>query len=132
MTQQFENCRRIQEVWYELQEENVKNKTSSFNVFQPMYIRNNVPKNLLDSCNSVKSKAEVKLFPCVSETLAYLKKKNEDEGREFHIYVTGSLHLIGSVLSVLDPDLRLAVSQLSGGIRVSATNSTDVVESYSS
>lgn len=132
MTQQLENCRRIQEVWCELQEENVKNKTSSFNVLQQIYIQNNVPKNLLDSWNSVKSKAEVKLFPCVSETLAYLKKKYEDEGCEFHIYVTGSLHLIGSVLSVLDPDLTLAASQLSGGIGVSATNSTHVVENYSS
>lgn len=132
MTQQLEKCRRIQEVWYELQEENVKNKTSSFNVLQPIYIPNNVPKNLLVSCNVIKSKAEMKLFPCVSETLAYLKKKNVDEGREFHIFVTGSLHLIGSVLSVLDPDLTLAASQLSGSIGVSATNITDVVESYSS
>lgn len=132
MTQQLENCRRIQEVWYELQEENVKNKTRSFSVLHPIYIQNNVPKNLLDTCNSVKSKAEVKLFPCVSETLAYLKKKNEDESCEFHIYITGSLHLIGCVLSVLDPDLTLATSQLSDGIGVSATNSTNMVESYSS
>lgn len=132
MTQQLEKCRKIQEIWNELQEENVKNKTNSFNVLQPAYVTNNVPKSLLHSCKSIKSKSEVKLFPCVSETLAYLKKKNRDDGHEFHILVTGSLHLIGSILSVLDPDLTLAVSQLSGSSGISAINSIDVVESYSS
>jgi hypothetical protein len=132
MTQQLEKCRKIQEVWNELQEENVKNKTNFFNVLQPIYISSNVPKSLHHSYNSVKSKSEVKLFPCVSETLAYLRKKNRDEGCEFHIFVTGSLHLIGSILSVLDPDLTLAASQLSGGNSVSAINSTDEVERYSS
>jgi folylpolyglutamate synthase/dihydropteroate synthase len=130
MTLQLEKCRKIQEIWNELQEENVKNKTNSFDVLQPACVANNVPKSLLHSCKS--SKSEVKLFPCVSETLAYLKKKNRDEGHEFHILVTGSLHLIGSILSVLDPDLTLAVSQLSGGNGISAVNSVDVVESYSS
>jgi folylpolyglutamate synthase/dihydropteroate synthase len=45
-----------------------------------------------------------------SVTVLTIGKKNEDEGREFHIFVTGSLHLIGNVLSVLDPDLTLATS----------------------
>lgn len=90
ITKQLEGCRRIQEVWCELQGENVKNR-----------------------CNSFKSKAEVKLFPCISDTFAYLKKKTGDEAREFHILVTGSLHLVGTVLSVLDPDLTLADCQLS-------------------
>jgi folylpolyglutamate synthase/dihydropteroate synthase len=132
MTQKLEKCRKIQEIWNELKEENVKNKANSFNVLQPAYITNNVPKSLLHSFNSIKSKSEVKLFPCVSETLAYLKRKNRDEGHEFHILVTGSLHLIGSILSVLDPALSLAASQLSDGNGVSAINSTDVAESYSS
>lgn len=116
----------IQEVWCELQGENVKNRSNCVNGLQPVCVPNNVPNSLLDSCNSLKSKAEVKLFPCMSDTLAYLKKKTGDEAHEFHVLVTGSLHLVGTVLSVLDPDLTLATSQLSGCIGISAPNSTDV------
>jgi hypothetical protein len=124
ITQQLERCRMIQEVWCELQGENIKNRSRAL---QPTYVPNNVPINPLDSCNSFKLKPEVKLFPCMSDTLAYLKQKTADEGCEFHILVTGSLHLIGTVLSVLDPDLTLATSQLSGGIGISASSSTHVV-----
>jgi len=132
MTQQLERCRVIQEVWCKLQEENVKNRSSFSNDFHPIYIQNNVPKNVLDSCNSLKSRSEVKLLPCVSDTLDYIKKKTEDEAHKCHVFVTGSLHLIGTVLSVLDPDLTLATSQFSGGIGVSAANSTHMVGSSSS
>jgi hypothetical protein len=132
ITQQLEWCRMIQEVWCELQGENIKNRSSSLNGLQPTYVPNNVPINPLDSCNSFKLKPEVKLFPCMSDTLAYLKQKTADEACEFHILVTGSLHLIGTALSVLDPDLTLAASQLSGGIGTSASSSTHVVRSCTS
>ena len=68
----------------------------------------------------------------MTDTLSYLRKRNAYEARKFHIFVTGSLHLIGSVLSVLDPDLSLAASELSGVIHVSATGGTDTMRSYSS
>jgi hypothetical protein len=132
MSEQLEKCRRNQQVWYELQGEKEKNRSSSSNCLQPIYIPSNIPENLIDSHNAIRSKAEVKLFPCVSDALAYLKKRTVYEAREFHIFVTGSLHLIGSVLCVLDPDLSLAASELSGGIRVSAINSTGTVKSYRS
>lgn len=132
MTEQLEKCRRNQQVWYELQGEKEKSRSSSSNYLQPIYIPSNVPEYLIDSHNAFRSKAEVKLFPCVSDTLAYLRKRNGYEACEFHVFVTGSLHLIGSVLGVLDPDLSLAASVLSGSIRVSETNSTDTVRSYSS
>ncbi|XP_021934215.1 folylpolyglutamate synthase, mitochondrial-like isoform X4 [Zootermopsis nevadensis] len=132
VTQQLEKCRSTQDVWHELQEENVKNRSSAFNGLQPLYVPNNLPINFHDSCNSFKSKAEVKLFPCMSDTLAYLKKKTEDEACKSHILVTGSLHLVGTASSVLDPDLTLATPQLSGGIGISPFSSTDVMGSCTS
>jgi hypothetical protein len=127
--EQIEKCRRNQQVWYELQGEKEKSRSSSSNCLQPICIPSNV---LINSHNPFRSKAEVKIFPCVSDTLSYLRKRNEHEAREFHVFVTGSLHLIGSVLSVLDPDLSLAASELSGGIHVSAAGVTETVRSCSS
>jgi 5,10-methylene-tetrahydrofolate dehydrogenase/methenyl tetrahydrofolate cyclohydrolase len=72
----------------------------------------------MNSHNTFRSKAEVKLFPCVSDALTYLGKRTGYDVREFHVFVTGSLHLIGSVLGVLDPDLSLVASELTGGIHV--------------
>jgi len=132
ITEQLEKCRRNQQVWYELQGEKEKSRSSSSNCLQPICIPSNVPEYLINSQNAFRLKAEVKLFPCVSDTLSYLRKRNGYEAREFHIFVTGSLHLIGSVLSVLDPDLSLAASELSGDILVSASGVTDTVRSYSS
>jgi folylpolyglutamate synthase len=132
ITEQLEKCRRNQQVWYELQGEKEKSRSSSSNCLQPICIPSNVPEYLINSHNGFRSKAEVKLFPCVSDTLSYLRKRNGYEAREFHIFATGSLHLIGSVLSVLDPDLSLVASELSGGIHVSAPGVTDTVRSYSS
>ena len=131
ITEQLEKCRRYQQVWYELQGEKEKSRSSSSNCLQPICIPSNVPEYFINSHNAFRSKAEVKLFPCVSDTLSYLRKRNEYEAREFHIFVTGSLHLIGSVLSVLDPDLSLAASELSSGIHVSTAGVTDTVRSYS-
>lgn len=45
---------------------------------------------------------EVKTFPCVTETLKHI----ESRGGEQRVLVTGSLHLVGAVLSVLDQDLK--------------------------
>jgi folylpolyglutamate synthase/dihydropteroate synthase len=132
IAEQLEKCRRNQQVWHELQGEKEKSRSSSSNCLQPICIPSNVPENLINSHNAFKSKAEVKLFPCVSDTLSYLKKRNGYEAREFHIFVTGSLHLIGSVLSVLDPDLSLAASEFSSGIHISAAGVKDTVRNHSS
>jgi len=132
IAEQLEKCRRNQQVWYELQGEKEKSRSSSSNCLQPICIPSNVPEYLINSHSAFKSKAEVKLFPCVSDTLSYLRKRNGYEAREFHIFVTGSLHLIGAVLSVLDPDLSLAASELSSSIHISAAGVTDTVRSRSS
>nr|CAD7434075.1 unnamed protein product [Timema monikensis] len=42
---------------------------------------------------------------CVFEALTYLTDKSREDTCRYHLLVTGSLHLVGSVLSVIDPEL---------------------------
>nr|CAD7438441.1 unnamed protein product [Timema bartmani] len=42
---------------------------------------------------------------CVFEALTYLTDKSREDTCKYHLLVTGSLHLVGSVLSVIDPEL---------------------------
>ena len=50
-----------------------------------------------------------------------------DEALDYHVFVTGSLHLVGSVMSILDPDLKLAKSQMTG-----VANHKQIIQTHSS
>ncbi|KAJ8931424.1 hypothetical protein NQ314_015663 [Rhamnusium bicolor] len=49
--------------------------------------------------------ADIQIFPSVSKAINFL-----DNGNEYDVLITGSIHLIGSALSVLDPTLGGALS----------------------
>lgn len=55
----------------------------------------------LEEKNNVFSN-EVKSFACVSETLKHIESRYGEQ----RVLVTGSLHLVGAVLSVLAQDLK--------------------------
>ncbi|XP_069689535.1 folylpolyglutamate synthase, mitochondrial-like isoform X2 [Periplaneta americana] len=123
ITQQLKRCRRSQEAWCELQQEIIETEMNAFTELCYPVGFPNISKRLIESCNSSTIDTQVKLFPCVSDTLAYLEKKAKAENHDYHIFVTGSLHLVGAVLSILDPDLTLTPFQLSGDMNVSKTAS---------
>ncbi|KAJ8914965.1 hypothetical protein NQ315_002489 [Exocentrus adspersus] len=70
------------------------------------------PNNQLHRCNKYKTKwlqleenietniNNVLVFPCFLEAVKFL-----DNGNEYDVLVTGSIHLIGAALSILDPTL---------------------------
>lgn len=50
--------------------------------------------------NECESENSARVFRNVNETYEYLKNAED----EFHILITGSLHLVGAFLTILDPD----------------------------
>lgn len=63
----------------------------------------------LSLCNTYREKwlcgssagEEVEVFSSVKEAVDYLQQKGE-----YNVLVTGSLHLVGAILSLLNPDLK--------------------------
>lgn len=50
---------------------------------------------------NVQQKADsILVFPCFLRAVKYL-----DEGSEYDVLVTGSIHLVGAALAVIDPSL---------------------------
>jgi len=51
------------------------------------------------------------VFPCISSALGWVHTLEErleaTPGRKLQVLVTGSLHLVGGVLSILDPELKM-------------------------
>ncbi|RWS15124.1 folylpolyglutamate synthase-like protein [Dinothrombium tinctorium] len=58
----------------------------------------------------------VKKFACISEVINWLNDKSEEKPASFanadciHLLATGSFHLIGGVLSVIDPELKASMA----------------------
>ncbi|XP_071452246.1 folylpolyglutamate synthase, mitochondrial-like isoform X2 [Hetaerina americana] len=61
--------------------------------------------------------AQVYLYSCVTDALASVKNlpspctSGNTKKKMIHVLVSGSLHLVGSVLSIVDPDLSYSLSQ---------------------
>lgn len=51
-----------------------------------------------------KNDSEVKVMKCVSDALNDIKEHYEN----IPVLITGSLHLVGATLSIIDPDLRMS------------------------
>lgn len=45
--------------------------------------------------------------PCISTSLRHVESLIDDKNLNVAVLVTGSLHLVGAVLSVIDPDLKM-------------------------
>ena len=57
--------------------------------------------------NEEKKTCQSEVFCSIEETLNYVteKLKKTDEQRPVHVLCTGSIHLIGGVFAILDPDI---------------------------
>ena len=96
--QQLDRCEKNQEAWREIQKENPS-----------------------------KTESEMMFFSCVTDSLNYVQKRCMDEDVDYHVFVTGSLHLVGSLMSLLDPDLKLAKSHITA-----ATDHKQIIQTYCS
>jgi hypothetical protein len=46
------------------------------------------------------------VFPSISDAISYVDQLASNNSKEIHVLVTGSFHLVGGVLSFLDPEAK--------------------------
>jgi folylpolyglutamate synthase len=61
-----------------------------------------VQKRFAEKWSSVDPLAKVSLIPTIEQAIDFTKRLQGDDEQQVHVFVTGSLHLVGGVLGILE------------------------------
>lgn len=82
----------------------LSDKNDNYSILEQKDLMSRCYKHSQIWCELSSCSAEVKALECVSDALIDIKHRNS-ECDNLAILITGSLHLVGSALSILDPSL---------------------------
>lgn len=95
-SRQSESCQKNRQIWERLVDEYEK-QNDTFLETNQHEISSVINKSLF--------------FPCVEEVVSYVENETKMSNSRIHVLVTGSLHLIGCILRILDPELTIPSHQ---------------------
>uniref|UniRef100_A0A1I8BCB9 tetrahydrofolate synthase n=1 Tax=Meloidogyne hapla TaxID=6305 RepID=A0A1I8BCB9_MELHA len=86
-SKELKRCFKDKQLWMELFENKIENNNSK--------------------SNQIPTKPNAQCFSCISQTLEWITKYslNMSKGNELHVLITGSLHLVGDTLAILERSL---------------------------
>lgn len=82
----------------------LSNKNDNYSVLEQKDLMSRCYKHSQIWCELSSTSAKVKALECVSDALIDIKHHN-NENDNLAILITGSLHLVGAALSIIDPSL---------------------------